>query len=342
MWTSRSETVAFGDQAYLAHVKYTDDYGTGHMKYTYRVAGPGVGGGASCFEFDGDVVESDTADGHSPTVLILGTLHNYSGCLTGEGGLERGGSLAARMAKAACRRVMELVPFATDILLQDESYNSCGYSDDQIRGFDDAFQMSLKETSLSSHNMMVHGKTWYMRKMDAEPGDDVCAAAVEKWQRHVGSDAPRTREETEKALLDASRGMLLRSDLTFILNAAFGPEKEDAVDGVVVVRKWSDIYAAVSNEGPKGCTLFYTLQSVAGKLAGAASLRGQVFRIPRSTVEGWTDVPEIVAQSVGAASGGGRHRGGGADADEAGVIRRLVDGMWRATAALRWANLGHV
>jgi hypothetical protein len=192
----RSEVVEFPMErgktgTYVAYRTIEDhDGGDGLSTYKYRVALGAKRGGAACVSLGGEVDRND----HGRAVkLHLDGLRYYKGCVA-KPGLEKG--QAASMAKAALKRATTLVPNVTAVTLQDESYNLCGYSESS-----DLFQ-SLIEISLADHNMMLHGETWYMRKLGAAPASDLCKRTVDTWRAHVTSRAPSDAEEFAKELQD--------------------------------------------------------------------------------------------------------------------------------------------
>jgi hypothetical protein len=249
------------------------------------------------------------------------------------------------MARAACCRVVALLPNVAAITLQDESYNLCGVAE---RDAGEELLLQLFEVSLAHHNMMVHGATWYMRKLGAVPGDEHCARTVRAWQDHVASAAPATPDALRAALFGASRA-LTHGEVALVVDAAFPPQRGgSSIRTAVSTRSrtpppgtWRDVYGRVDRARvggkPTGCILFGKLAVAARALAGADMLRAQIFEIPAATVRAWIAERAPSATDLGPSDAHGLAFGGGGEGGRGGHDegRVLVDGMLRTAARLR-------
>ena len=368
----RSEVVEYvvpGGRArrYVAY-RSMEDGGDGSSRYTYRIADGGRRGGAACMSLSGDVFRDDW---RRPTTMHIDVLHSYPKCLAQPGGMDKGDG--EHMARAALCRVVALLPNVVAITLQDESYNLCGVAE---RDAGEKLLAQLFEVSLAHHNMMVHGATWYMRKLGAVPGDAHCARTVRAWQDHVASAAPSTPEALRAALHGASRA-LTRVEVAMVVDAAFPPPRRGASSartaaastrsrsprsGTAAPMTWMDVYARVDRVRvggrPTGCILFGKLavaaRALAGALAGADAdmLRAQIFEIPAATVRAWIAERAPSATDLGPSTDHGLTFGGGwrgwrGWSEWGGWIgdradgRALVDAVFRAATRLRLAVGGH-
>jgi hypothetical protein len=203
--------------------------------------------------------------GFEPTSLVLECSHYYPcSCTTcsSKPGLEWG--LSEALVKAVIRHGLECDPLASHVALQDNSYTKCGGDS----GID------KKEISLADHDMMIHGATWYMRKLGAVPGDKVCAAAVAEWQRHLNTPAPATRRDMIAALNGEIAGRFFSpKEVKLILDAVY------TSDRAVTNLSWRQVYSFV-DEMPNGCKLFGRLAAFAASVGETQTLRGMVFTVP--------------------------------------------------------------
>jgi hypothetical protein len=328
----RSEIVQFpmgggaaGTGTYVAYRTIDDhDGGDGLSTYTYRVALGAKRGGAACVSLVGEV---DRRDHGREVRLHLDGLRYYKGCAA-RPGLEKGQS--ASMAKAALKRASTLVPSVTAVTLQDESYNLCGYAESALvrEGRDDMLQRLL-EVNLADHNMMLHGGTWYMRKLGAVPATERCARAVDAWRVHVRSKAPSDAKGLATELQVAARetAMTMR-EIRTVVALAF-----DA--GLERPSTWSDVYRRVD---AGACPLFGKLSAFARAKHGAPSLRSEMFVISREVIDAWP-APVSVEDLGPCEAGAGQGQGGGGRGklSPAAYARRLVDATFRTFGVARLA-----
>ena len=291
-------------RTYVAYRTLEDNDWAKDQVYTYRVATGGRERGIACVLLTADV---DPGNHAKPIELLLASLHHYSGCTTPD--LDR--HTTVYLVRAAIQRVFRLLPMVTQgVVLQDESYNLCGLDEA-------SWPKSAQSVSLAEHNMMVHGDTWYTRKLGAEPDGAASTACVAAWKAHVASSVgDRDAAAIEKEL----RSGMTREERRLI---------RDALLRTPPLATWQAVYTAI-NAHPGGCQLFGKLSESAKRRAGLPPIRGQIFRIPSETVRSWQPEPELLKDEEVAsdASGGGRGRG------RIQSPQSIVDRAWSAVAAL--------
>ena len=138
----------------------------------------------------------------------------------------------------------------------------------------------LVSISLGHHNMMVHGATWYERKLGARPGNEHCRDARDGWIRHIESQVPAGGPSAVCAALKRAAPTLLPNELRYVEAALMLLQKPP--------KTWRDVYAAI-DDADNGCMLFGKLDAAAQGIGNMMSLRGKSFTIPLDIVRSWPD-----------------------------------------------------
>ena len=205
-------------------------------------------------------------------------------------------------------------------------YNLCGYAESTLirEGRDDMLQRLL-EISLADHNMMLHGGTWYMRKLGAMPASERCARTIDAWRVHISSTAPSDAEELETELQDVARETaMMQREIGTVVALAFGA-------GLERPSTWSDVYRRVD---AGACPLFGKLSAFARAKHGAPSLRSEMFVIPREVIDAWP-APFSVEDLGLCEADSGQGGGGLGKLSAAAHARRLVDATFRTFGVAR-------
>lgn len=190
---------------------------------------------------------------------------------------------AADLVKAVIARVADFAG-AHRVWLEDESMFTCNLPPNASSS--PSSFVGHTRVLMAEHNALVHGATYYQRRLGAQPKEGAVRDTMVALDRHRATQLPTTFDILARKLTQSMiTAPWIHKEVANAYHNAVASRGDDAT--------WGDLYALLDKPEARargGCAVLYRLFRLASAAAGLQSdraLRAAIWFLPKKNVRSW-------------------------------------------------------